>query len=102
MLAKQQGIEVVLPPQARLRVPGKPRFVYTRVLYAYDRGVPPAPGGGRGYDGACGLEPRGESGVERCFRVGVWRPELRGGRSSHSGDGRLAPLGNCFSLLSGA
>lgn len=35
-LAKQQGIEVVLPPQARLRVPGKPRFVYTRVLYAYD------------------------------------------------------------------
>lgn len=35
-LAKAQGIEVVLPPAARLKVPAKPRFVPTRVLYAYD------------------------------------------------------------------
>lgn len=35
-LAKGQGIEVVLPPAARLRIPGKPRFVETKALYAYD------------------------------------------------------------------
>ncbi|OUM99834.1 MAG: hypothetical protein BAA04_02980 [Firmicutes bacterium ZCTH02-B6] len=35
-VARQRGIEVVLPPGVSLRVPERPRFVATPVLYAYD------------------------------------------------------------------
>lgn len=35
-VARQRGIELVLPRRFPLRVPKNPRFVRTRVLYAYD------------------------------------------------------------------
>ena len=41
-MARRQGIEIVLPPGVSLRVPDKPRFVFTPVLYAYDWRSPQA------------------------------------------------------------
>ena len=41
-VARQRGIEVVLPPGVSLRVPNRPRFVATPVLYAYDWRSPDA------------------------------------------------------------
>ena len=34
-IAKQRGIKIVLPKGLRLKIPKKPRFVRTKVLYAY-------------------------------------------------------------------
>jgi len=34
-IAKQRGIRIVFPPGLRLKIPDQPRFVRTRVLYAY-------------------------------------------------------------------
>src|SRR5690606_9595780 len=41
-VARQRGIEVVVPPGTSLRVPNRPRFVATPVLYAYDWRSPEA------------------------------------------------------------
>lgn len=41
-MARHRGIEVVLPEGASLRVPDRPRFVTTPVLYAYDWRSPDA------------------------------------------------------------
>lgn len=35
-VAKQRGLDVYIPPASPLRVPGRPRFVPTPVLYGYD------------------------------------------------------------------
>lgn len=34
-IAKRRGIKIVLPKSLRLKIPSKPRFVRTKVLYAY-------------------------------------------------------------------
>lgn len=34
--ARRAGIRITLPPRSTLRVPEKPRYVTTRILYAYD------------------------------------------------------------------